>query len=141
MLGKTDLEKIKGVVSKELDSKLEVKLNQKFDEELKPFKEDISAKTDEGFTSVKKEISNDINESFTSFKKEISNDIDGRFNSFEKKIGNDIDKKLEPIKADIKEIKRDTTYTVDFLDREDIKLRRRVDRVESVLSLTPLSDN
>lgn len=126
MLNKTDLEKIKGVVSKELDSKLEVKLDQKFDEKLKPFKEEIGSKIGEEFTSFKKEISNDISERFTSFKKEMSDEID---------------KKLRPIKSDIKKIKRDTAYTVDFLDREDIKLRRRVDRVESVLSLTPLSDN
>ncbi len=125
VLNKTDLEKIKGVVSKELDSKLEVKLDQKFDEKLKPFKEEISAKIDERFTSFKKEISNDVSERFTSFKKEM---------------GHDIDKKLKPITADIKKIKRDTAYTVDFLDREDIKLRRRVDRVESVLSLTPLRE-
>lgn len=117
MLNRTDLEKIKGVVSKELDTKLDVKL--------KPFKEEFNAKLDE---------------SFTAFRKEVGSDIDKKFTSFKTEMGHDIDKKLKPITADIKKIKRDTAYTVDFLDREDIKLRRRVDRVESVLSLTPLKE-
>lgn len=39
-------------------------------------------------------------------------------------------KELKPVKKDIKKIKRDVDTMIDFFDKEDVRLRERVEKLE-----------
>ncbi|MBU1017362.1 MAG: hypothetical protein ABIJ36_02820 [Patescibacteria group bacterium] len=60
------------------------------------------------------------------------------------KLSSDILSEVRPefnyIKKDIKKIKNDQKLIVDFFDHEYLKLRARVERIESVLSIKPLQN-
>lgn len=61
---------------------------------------------------------------------------------FAKKIKIDIEplleKKLKPIKEDISKIRKSQNEIIAFFDEEYLSLRKRVDRIESHLNLSPL---
>lgn len=46
-----------------------------------------------------------------------------------------LDEKLEPIKKDIKKIKKDTGVLIDYFDRKDVQLQKRIMKIEKHLSL------
>lgn len=58
-------------------------------------------------------------------------------------IGQVVDQKLEvrlkPLKKDIGKIKEDVSVMLNFLDREDVKLGKRVSRIEDSLHFSPFS--
>lgn len=58
----------------------------------------------------------------------------------EKKAGPLIEKKLKPIEKNINSIKKDTSVIISFFDREVLRLRQRIDRIEEHLNLPPLSN-
>lgn len=60
-------------------------------------------------------------------------------------IGNVVDEKLEPVKKDIKYLKKKVNRidkTLDLVvkkyDEEDVRVQKRVKRIETHLGLTPL---
>ena len=56
------------------------------------------------------------------------------------KLDQRLSKQLKSIKLDLSKIKKDTSYTVNFLDREQLKLGERVKKIEKHLELpTPQS--
>ena len=50
-----------------------------------------------------------------------------------------ITQELKPIKEDITHIRKDTKIIVNYFDREYLQLRKRVERLENHLHLSPLS--
>jgi hypothetical protein len=50
-----------------------------------------------------------------------------------------ISKELKPIKEDILHIRRHIKTIVNYFDREYLELRKRVERIESHLNLSPIS--
>ena len=46
---------------------------------------------------------------------------------------------VRTVKEDISQIRKDTKLIVSFFDREYVALRKRVDRIELHLNLSPLS--
>lgn len=65
--------------------------------------------------------------------------IDVRLQSVEKNVTG-IDTRLRSVEKDVKKIKKDTKYTVDFLDRNIIKLDKRTKRIENHLDLPLLPE-
>lgn len=49
-----------------------------------------------------------------------------------------VEKKLKPVNKDLRKIKKDITTIIDYFDRGQMKLEKRVDRIENHLSLPPL---
>ena len=50
-----------------------------------------------------------------------------------------ISQELKPIKEDITHIRKDIKTIVNYFDREYLQLRKRVERLENHLHLSPLS--
>ena len=48
-----------------------------------------------------------------------------------------LDKKLEPIKEDIIQIRKDQKIIVRFFDKEYLDLRKRVEKIETYLKISP----
>jgi hypothetical protein len=51
------------------------------------------------------------------------------------RIGGVVDSKLQPLKRDVRKIKKDVSVVLDFLDRKDVELERRLSKVEIELGL------
>lgn len=62
--------------------------------------------------------------------------LDERFENFEQKF----DQKLEPIKKDLRKIKKTLDESISFFDHELIDHGRRLDRVENRVGLTKFSN-
>lgn len=57
------------------------------------------------------------------------------FKKFENLLDRKLDQKLQPIKDDIVQIRKDQKLIVRFFDREYLDLRRRVEKIESLLKI------
>lgn len=49
-----------------------------------------------------------------------------------------VEKKLKPVNKDLRKIKKDLTTVIDYFDRGQMKLEKRVDRIEKHLDLPPI---
>jgi len=86
-----------------------------------------------------KTIRSEIRTEIKLLKMELSNRIaavENRLSETEIKLTN-IEKDIAQIKKDIKKIKKDLAYNVDFMDRDYLRLQKRVERVEEHLNLSP----
>lgn len=52
------------------------------------------------------------------------------------KLEEKLDKKLKPLKRDINRIRKDVSYLIKKTDEADVRLERRVTRIENHLGLT-----
>jgi hypothetical protein len=55
-------------------------------------------------------------------------------------IDQKLDEKLEPIKKDLKKLRKDTTYIIGALDKELMRQTKRIDRIENHQHLLPVAD-
>ena len=72
-------------------------------------------------------------------KKDVKGIVKNELKSFATK--NDLKNELEPIKKDVKRIKKDVSVMLDVFYRKDIKLKKRVSRVEEHLDLPPIPEH
>lgn len=56
-------------------------------------------------------------------------------------IGEVVDKKLRPIKSDLKKLKQGQELIIKYANEEAVGLKKRSDRVETVLGLPVLETN
>lgn len=69
------------------------------------------------------------------------NSVDKRLSSVENKLStqskqiNTLDKHVNSLDQQIKSVKKDTSYMVNFLDRENLKVVKRVEKIEKHLGL------
>lgn len=113
MLTKNDLSQIRNVVHEEVDVTVEGKLESK----LKPIRKELSQVgqvIDERLKPIKKDLS------------EIGQVIDEK-----------LDSKLRPIKRNLRYLKKTVDIIVKNYDEADVKLQRRVRRIEDHIGLTP----
>ncbi len=81
---------------------------------------------------IEQRVSKPLKEEVQAVEKRLSANIQ----SVEQRLS----KQLKSIKLDLSKIKKDTSYTVNFLDREQLKLGERVKKIEKHLELpTPQS--
>ena len=71
--------------------------------------------------------------------RKIDSLLDKKFFSFKNEMGDIFDLKLKPIKSDVAEIRREVKQVVYFFDHEYLGLRSRVERIEEILNLKPLT--
>lgn len=58
--------------------------------------------------------------------------------SLDNKLEITLSKKINPLQKDIKKIKKDLSSMLDFLDNENIRLKKQVKRIEEHISLPQL---
>ena len=96
-------------------SKIGQVVDKRLDKKLKPVKSDLKV-----------------------LKKDLNGTKDG-LKSFTTK--DDLKNELKPIKKDVKRIKKDVSVMLDVFYRKDIKLKKRVSRVEEHLDLPPIPEH
>lgn len=82
-------------------------------------------------TVVGEDIKRDLKENIKQQLKPIKEDIISQLNE-------NIKQQFKPVKEDISKIRKDIKVIVDFFDQEYLNLRKRVERIEEHLNLSPL---
>lgn len=76
-------------------------------------------------TIVREEVKDQVNDAFSA---QVPNIIDST-----------LKKELKPIKEDITKIRKDMKTIVGFFDAEYLQLRKRIERIEELLKISPVN--
>lgn len=87
---------------------------------------------------VKKRIREEVEAESQNTKKELSSEMKMNLVRTLTEL-RELKDRLKNVEIDIRKIQKDLKYTVDFLDKEGLRITKRVERIEKHLNLEPLS--
>ena len=94
--------------------------------------------------SLHKDFKQDLRSTSSSLRQEFKQDIQVAIEPLNQRLGvlkektTSLQKDITIMKGDIAKIRRDISTLINFFDREDLRLRARVERIEVHLNLQPL---